>query len=55
MREEFNQLIKSCGTLTVPTAETKSIGLKTDAPGLVFCSPPRLFYRDPKLTIVTRT
>jgi hypothetical protein len=43
---------KSCGTRTDPAAETKSIGLPADAFGwcLVFCSPPRLFYRDPKLT-----
>jgi hypothetical protein len=27
MREKFNQLIESCGTRTVPAAETKSIGL----------------------------
>jgi hypothetical protein len=27
MREEFDLLIKSCGTSTVPAAETKSIGL----------------------------
>ena len=31
MREEFNLLIKSCATLTVPAAETKSIGLPADA------------------------
>ena len=31
MREEFNPLIKSCGTRTVPAAETKSIGLQADA------------------------
>jgi len=31
MREEFNPLIKSCGTLTDPAAETKSIGLQVDA------------------------
>jgi hypothetical protein len=30
MREEFNPLIKSCVTLTVPAAETKSIGLAAD-------------------------
>ena len=27
MKEKFNLLIKSCGTRTVPAAETKSIGL----------------------------
>ena len=32
MREEFNLLIKSCVTWTVPAAETKSIGLPADAP-----------------------
>jgi hypothetical protein len=31
MGEEFNPLIKSGGTLTVPTAKTKSIGLQADA------------------------
>jgi len=31
MREEFNPLIKSCGTWTVPAAETKLIGLRADA------------------------
>jgi hypothetical protein len=31
MREEFNPLIKSCGTRTDPDTETKSIGLQADA------------------------
>ena len=31
MREEFNPLIKSCATWTILAAETKSIGLQTDA------------------------
>ena len=31
MRELFNPLIKSSGTLTDPAAETKSIGLPADA------------------------
>jgi hypothetical protein len=31
MGELFNPLIKSCGTLTDPAAETKSIGLPADA------------------------
>ena len=31
MREEFNPLIKSCGTGTVPAAKTKSVGLQADA------------------------
>jgi hypothetical protein len=31
MREEFNPLIKSCATRTVPAAKTKSIGLQADA------------------------
>jgi len=30
MREEFNLLIKSCARLTIPAAETKSIGLQAD-------------------------
>jgi len=30
MREKSSQLIKSCDTLTVPAAETKSIGLQAD-------------------------
>jgi hypothetical protein len=37
IREKFNQLIKSCGTWTVPAAETKSIGLPAYA--LVPCLP----------------
>jgi hypothetical protein len=31
MREEFNLLIKSCGTWNVPAAVTKSMGLQADA------------------------
>jgi hypothetical protein len=31
MRVNINPLIKSCGTRTVPVAETKSIGLPADA------------------------
>jgi hypothetical protein len=31
MREKVSQLIKHCGTGTVPAAETKSIGLQADA------------------------
>jgi len=31
MREEFKQLIKSCGTWTVPAAKTESIGLQANA------------------------
>jgi hypothetical protein len=31
MREQFNLLIKICGTLTDPAAETKSMGLSADA------------------------
>jgi hypothetical protein len=31
MRVNINSLIKSCGTLTDPAAETKSIGLPADA------------------------
>jgi hypothetical protein len=44
MRVEFNQLIKSCGTRTVPAAETKSIGLQADARVvMVFESPSGQF------------
>jgi hypothetical protein len=32
MREKSTQLIKSCCTLTIPAAKTKSIGLPADAP-----------------------
>jgi hypothetical protein len=43
MREKFNLLIKSCVTLTVPAAETMSIGLLADASAgwriMVFASP----------------
>jgi len=47
MREKFNRLIKSCGILTVPAAETKSMGLAADAQGVMFfANPPRQFYRD---------
>jgi hypothetical protein len=49
MKEEFNPLIEICCTLTVPAAETKSIGLPADALVPSFCSPPRLFHRDTKL------
>jgi hypothetical protein len=44
MRVNINSLIKTCGTRTVPAAETKSIGLRrTD---VVFASPLRQFYHD---------
>jgi hypothetical protein len=47
MREEFNILIKSCATRTVPATETKSMGLQADARVvMVFAVPPRRFYRD---------
>jgi hypothetical protein len=36
MREKFNLLIKSCGTLTAYAAETTSIGLAADAQVLWF-------------------
>jgi hypothetical protein len=45
MREEFNLLIKSSATWTVPAAETKSIGLQADARVvMVFASPSGQFY-----------
>jgi hypothetical protein len=47
MREKFDPLIKSCGTRTVPAAETKSIGLQADARVvMVFASPSGQFYND---------
>jgi len=47
MREEFNLLIKSCCTRTVPAAKTKSIGLQADARVvMVFASPSGQFYLD---------
>jgi len=47
IREEFNLLIKSCGILTDPVAETKSIGLQAAARVvMVFAVPPRLFHHD---------
>jgi hypothetical protein len=63
MRVNLFQLIKSYGTRTNPTAQTKSIGLPADAALALsvsegvpcFCSSPRLFHRDPKLTTPTRT
>ena len=49
MRVKLLQLIKFCGTLTVPAAETKSIGLPADARVvMVFAAPLRQFHRDPK-------
>jgi hypothetical protein len=51
MRAKSSQLIKFCGTLTVPAAETKSIGLPADANGvMVFAS--RQFHHDPKFTYI---
>jgi hypothetical protein len=48
MREEFNPLIKSYATRTVPAAETKSIGLQADARVSWFLqTSPRQLYRDP--------
>jgi len=45
IRTNSFQLIKFCGTLTVPAAETKSIGLQTDARVvMVFASPSGQFY-----------
>jgi hypothetical protein len=45
MRVEFNPLIKTYATLTVPAAETKSIGLQADARVvMVFASPSGQFY-----------
>ena len=47
MREKFNPLIKSCGTRTVPAAETKSIGLQADARVvMVFAPPSGQFYHN---------
>jgi hypothetical protein len=47
MREEFNPLIKICGTRTVPAAGTKSIGLQAVARVvMVFAAPSGQFYRD---------
>ena len=47
MRGEFYPLIRTCAILTVPTTETKSIGLQADAHVvMVFAVPPRLFYLD---------
>jgi hypothetical protein len=50
MREEFIPLIKSCGTRTVPAAETKSIGLQADAQVvMVFARHPDNFIMNPQL------
>jgi len=47
MRVNFQQLIKSCGTRTVPAAKTKSIGLPADAHGvMVFAISSWQLYRD---------
>jgi hypothetical protein len=55
MREEFNPLIKSCCTGTVPAAETKSIGLQADARVvMVFASPSGQFYLDKKPSSIYR-
>ena len=45
MRENFQQLIKFCGTLTDPAAETKSIGLPADARVVMVFAPDS--YREP--------
>ena len=68
MREKFNPFIRFRATRPdsyrdVPAAATKSIGLAADpAFGegrhtgvMVFANPSRLFLRDPKLAILTRT
>ena len=47
MKEEFNPLIKSCATWTVPAAETESIGLQADARVVV------VFARHPDNFIMT--
>jgi hypothetical protein len=53
MREEFNLLNNSCGTLTVPATETKSKGQAADAQGvMVFASPFRQLYRGKKLSSI---
>jgi hypothetical protein len=55
MREEFNPLIKFCGTWTDPAAETKSIGLQADARVvMVFASPSRQLYRDKEILLTYR-
>jgi hypothetical protein len=47
MRAISFQLIKFCSTRTVPTTETKSIGLQADAlVVMVFAAPPGLLYHD---------
>jgi hypothetical protein len=47
MREKFNPLIITCGTRTVPAAETKSIGLQADARVvMVFAAPSGQFYHN---------
>jgi len=47
MRVNINPLIKSCGTRTVPVANTKSIGLQADVRVvMVFASPSGQFYHD---------
>ena len=46
MGEEFNPLIKFCGTRTDPAAETKSIGCRPMLSCLCFCTPPGQLYRD---------
>ena len=54
MRELFNPLIKSSGTLTDPAAETKSIGLPADALVPHFLLLSGQFYRDTKLSSTYR-
>ena len=50
MRVKSLQLLKFCGNLTDPAAETKSIGLAADAHGvMVFASQSGQFYRAPGL------
>jgi hypothetical protein len=52
MSVNFQQLIKSCGTLTNPAAETKSIGLPADAQVLCFLLEPRQFSHEGKLSFI---
>jgi|SRR5450759_551519 len=61
MRVKFNPFIKFCATRTVPSIGTESMGLASDAHGVMVFAPDsyrelsRLFHRDPGLTILTRT
>ena len=55
MRVEFYLLIKFCGTRTDPATETNGWRCRPTRWRRVFCSSPRQFHLNAKLTTLTRT